>query len=123
MNEDLFILLISNDENKNAQRYLDITPDVYACQLCEDWIGIEKDLEAHEAEHPTENCHFCNRKVYMSKRSDETFEKGPFNAHDKNSKPISMCGVCYHKAYEYSKTWHYKVNLVRYKLSKIFGGK
>ena len=96
MNSDLFMLLISKDEEKYPTKVLNITPDIFGCQICTDWIGIEEDCVVHEKFHPAKGCHFCGRRLY-SLNTDEQAE---------NTWPI--CSVCNGNLEEFKKTFTYK---------------
>ena len=104
MNQDLFELFISNDADKNPARVLKVTPDIFVCMVCEDWLGIEEDTPDHEVVHPLEHCHFCNRAIYIKE-----IENNPFKGPKELTAPV--CYVCYKNALERAKLlsgrWNY----------------
>jgi len=101
INQDIFGLFLSKDEDKNPAVVLNVTPDVYTCMICPQWLGTEEDALEHGYIHPPEHCFFCNRLIYLVDIPDNPF-KGP----KENSNPI--CSICYKNAVAFSKTFAYK---------------
>jgi len=103
MNQDLFELFISKDADKEPTRVVNVTPDIFICNICHDWLGTEVDAVEHEVLHPQEHCHFCNRAIYLLELTDNPF-KGP------KEQTVSICSVCYGNALEDSKKISYRLH-------------
>jgi hypothetical protein len=114
MNQDLFNLFLSKDKDREPARVINITPDVYSCVICPDWLGTEADTLEHEIMHPQEHCTFCNRAIYILGSFPEDT---PINL-EKNH--AFVCSVCSRNALEFKKTYRYKWKLFKYYFRKLF---
>jgi hypothetical protein len=103
MNQDLFELFISGDEDKNPTRVVNVTPDIFICNICHDWLGTEVDALEHEVLHPQEHCYFCNRAIYLLELTDNPLT-GP------KEQSVTICSVCYRNALETPKTFSYRLH-------------
>lgn len=101
VNQDIYEVFLSRDEDKNPFKILNIFPDVYRCLICADWLGIEIDTMAHSEIHPPQHCSFCNRLMYIVDVPDNPFK----GSGDPNG---FICSVCYRNALKFRKTWAYK---------------